>query len=246
MCPVAALALSTAAETHTIGAMVSDDERDCCGSAADPRIARHFDHSMARRAARDELPAMHAVSRGLLEAVVHDVGSGGGALSLLEIGAGSGALTVSLLERGMATANGVDLSPGSVEFARRRAAAAAVGDRARFEVGDGASVPLAPHDWVILDRVLCCYADLERLLRNAMVAAQQRIAFSVPISRGWRGVVNRAFVSLENATNSLRGRPCPGFVHDVRRIEALLTAAGFRRKRDARRGLWYIAVFDRA
>jgi SAM-dependent methyltransferase len=216
---------------------------DCCRPSADPRIARHFDAKMAELATRAAMPPMRDVSRGLLDALSFELAEH--EPSLLEVGCGSGALTVALLEHGATTATGVDLSPASLEAARRRAAAAGMSERTRFEVGDGASIGLSPHDWVVLDRVLCCYADLDRLLRNSMVAARRRFAFSVPISSGWRGLVNRAIVSMENATNSLRGRPCPGFVHDVRRIEARLGAAGFHKTRTARQGLWYVAVFDR-
>jgi SAM-dependent methyltransferase len=198
---------------------------------------------MAGLATRAAMPPMRGVSRRLLDAL--SIEAADHAPSLLEVGCGSGALTIALLERGATTASGIDLSPASVEMAHQRAAAAGMSERTRFEVGDGASVLLVPHDWVVLDRVLCCYADLDRLLRNSMVAARRRFAFSVPMSSGWRGLVNRLIVSIENATNALRSRPCPGFVHDVRHIEARLGAAGFRRTRNGRQGLWYVAVFDR-
>lgn len=186
---------------------------------------------------------MHAVSQRLYAALALEVGEQ--APSVLELGCGSGALTVALLERGASTASGVDLSPGSLAVARRRAAEAGLTERTSFEVGDGALVPLTPQDWVVLDRVLCCYADLDRLLRNSIAAARRRYAFSVPVSSGWRGVLNRAIGWLEDTTNLLRGRPCPGFVHDIRQIEARLAAAGFRRTRSGAEGLWYVAVFDR-
>lgn len=216
---------------------------DCCRPALDPRIARHFDTKIVERAAGGTLPPMHPVSQRLYDALSVDVAEQ--AASLLELGCGSGALTVALLEGGATVASGVDLSSGSLEVARRRAVEAGLSDRTRFEVGDGALVPLVAHDWVVLDRVLCCYADLDRLLRNSMLAARRRYAFSVPVSSGWRGMLNRAIGRLEDVTNLLRGRPCPGFVHDIGQIEARLAASGFRRTRSSAEGLWYVAVFDR-
>jgi SAM-dependent methyltransferase len=219
------------------------DTPECCASGVDPRIAGYFDRKMHEQLARGELPALHGVSRRLLAELV-DGGEVG--RSVLELGCGSGALSVALVERGARRADGVDLSAASIELARRRAAEAGVAERASFEVGDGASVRLMPHDWVVLDRVICCYRDVDRLLANSIGAAHLRYAFSVPDSRGLRGIINRAFAWLENTTNWLRGRPCPGYVHPIRRIELALVQAGFRELRSKTVGLWHVAVFQRA
>ena len=214
----------------------------CC-EPLDPRIARHFDRKIRQRAANGALPALHAVSQRLLDALAVDASEA--APSVLELGCGGGALIIGLLERGATSATGVDLSTESLEVAGRRAEAAGLTDRTRFELGDGARVPLAPHDWVVLDRVLCCYPDLDRLLGNSVSAAQKRYAFSVPASSGWRGLANRLWIRLEDATEALRGRPCRGYVHDIETIEARLMDAGFHRTRRSVARLWYVAVFDR-
>lgn len=214
---------------------------DCC-SPADPRIARHFDERMRDIAAAGELPQMVDISRGLLE-LLDDVAQV--MPTLLELGSGSGAMTVALLEGGAARADGVDLSAESLAIARRRADEAGVGPRATFTVGDGAQVPLDPHDWVVIDRVICCYADVDRLLANSIGAAVHRYAFSVPHVSGWRGFVNRLEFGFDSACNRLRGRPCPGYLHDIGMIERRLAGAGFRRLRHRTVGRWYAAVFER-
>ena len=215
---------------------------DCC-SPVDPRIARHFDRKMRRRAGDGSLPALHSVSQRVFDALATDASET--APSVLEIGCGGGALSIGLLAHGATLATGVDLSTESLEVARRRAESAGLTDRTRFEPGDGASVQLAPHDWVVLDRVLCCYPDLDRLLGNSVSAAQKRYVFSVPASSGWRGFANRLWIRLEDATEALRGRPCCGYVHDIGTIEARLMDAGFHRTSSSVARLWYVAVFDR-
>jgi magnesium-protoporphyrin O-methyltransferase len=197
---------------------------------------------MQERAATGELPGLHSISQRVLEAL-GDVATS--RPSVLELGCGSGALTVGLLERGASRASGIDLSPASIEIARRRAEAAGESARVSFEVGDGASINLERHDWVVLDRVICCYAHVDRLLDNSINAAGRRYAFSVPESRGLRGIVNGLSVWLENLTKALRRKPCPGYVHDIRRIEQRLTVAGYRKVRASTAGLWYVAVFER-
>jgi len=172
-------------------------------------------------------------------------GCRGGATVDPGAGLRTGALSVNLLERGASRVTGVDLSPASIEAARRRAAERGVADRAVFVVGDGALAPLELHDWVVLDRVLCCYGDLGRLMDKSIAAAAVRYAFSVPLSSGVRGIVNRLLRAAENATNVLRGRPCPGYGHDVRKIEDRLRRAGFARVGAVTAGLWYLAIFER-
>ncbi len=214
---------------------------DCCASEVDPRISRHFD-TRVRRLAVDGPPPMVEVSKELFK-LLGDVADEHP--TLLELGCGSGALSVALLESGAVRADGVDLSAESLAVARDRAELAGVADRISLQQGDGALVELEPHDWVVLDRVICCYPDVDRMMANALPAATRRFAFSVPNSRGWRGLVIRALFRLESITDRLRGRPCPGYVHDLDMIEGLLTDAGFRRLRDARVGFWYTAVFEK-
>ena len=206
-----------------------------------PRISRHFDNRIAELTADGELPAMVDVSEMLL-GLLSDVASV--ATTVLELGCGSAALMTELVRRGAASADGIDLSPDMIAAARRRAAEADVADRSSFVQGDGALIPLEAHDWVVLDRVICCYPNVESLLANATRAATRRVAFSVPNSRGFRGLMNKIGWWLENVPTWLRGNACPTFVHDINRIERILGRAGFARSRDARLGLWYAAVWD--
>jgi predicted TPR repeat methyltransferase len=215
---------------------------DCC-HVVDPRIARHFDERMEAAIAAGQFPEMVDVSRGLLY-MLCDVAETHP--TLLELGCGSGAMTVTLLESGAAKADGVDLSPMSIATAQRRAEAAGVGDRAHFVVGDGSVAAVEPHDWVVLDRVICCFAEVDRLLDNSIGAAEKRYAFSVPLDSGWQGLVNKVIRTVENRTNRLRGRPCPAFTHPIDKIRGRLREAGFDVLRERKIGLWYAAVFQRA
>lgn len=164
--------------------------------------------------------------------------------TILEIGSGSGGLAVALLTQGAAQVDGIDLSPLSIETARRRAELAGVSDRARFELGDGAATNLTAHDWVVLDRVICCYPHMDRLLEKAIGAARSRFAFSVPNSRGWRGFVARTERRLDWILGRMRRGGCPSYVHSLDKIEGRLEAAGFE-LRSRTVGLWYTAVFER-
>jgi SAM-dependent methyltransferase len=186
---------------------------------------------------------MANVSKALLAALLRTGPSG---RSVLELGCGPGAMLTELLLAGADRATGVDLSEKTLAEARDRLEEAGVADRASLSVGDGAHIPLAPHDWVVLDKVICCYPDVDALLTNSIGAARHLYGFAVPASYGWRGIVARIGFALENVTLALLGRPCPGYVHDVRLIEERLRGAGFRPSYRGTSHTWEIAVFERA
>jgi SAM-dependent methyltransferase len=210
--------------------------------ACDPgtSIGAHFD-SKVRQMRADASAPLHGATQALLELLgdPHD-------RTVLELGSGRGGLLLETLRSGAARVTGVELSAASAEIARHRLAEAGRAGQATFTIGDGATLLLEPHDWVVLDRVICCYPDAEALLSNSLRAAGTRYAFSVPDSRGWRGLAARVGRFLDNGCNKLRGRSCTTFVHDLDRIDQTLFEAGFLPSVNARRGLWYIAVFARS
>lgn len=210
---------------------------------ADARIARHFDAKVTKRPAQCQDPGLVAVSERLREALLSLDPTG---RTVLELGCGRGGLLLRLVQAGATRATGVDLSSAGIDAARNRFEQAQLSDRAHLSVGDAARVPLEPHDWVILDRVMCCYPDVEGLLANTLPAARQIYAFTVPTSRGWRGVIARLEEWFENASNTLRGQPCPGYVHSLDLIEERLVTAGFRLRHHDRQRLWHIAIYERS
>jgi magnesium-protoporphyrin O-methyltransferase len=218
------------------------DEPSCAcdaGPSIGERIGAHFD-SKVERAGPGTGSGLHAATQSIL-ALLGDPAD----RTVLELGCGRGGLMVELLRGGAACATGVELSRASIEQAHARLDAAGLGDRSTIVIGDAAEVALEPADWVVLDRVICCYPDAYRLLTNSIPAARRRLAFSVPNSRGWRGLVARSSRWLDNSWNGLRGRPCATFVHDLDRMERTLGEAGFARHARATRGLWYVAVYER-
>ncbi len=219
-----------------------DPEETRCECPADARIQRHFDRKTRDRLAAGEEAKLGPVSRRLFTALRECDPTG---QTVLEAGCGRGRMLLELLAAGASRSTGIDLSPESIADAERRAGAAGVDDRTRFMVGDAATATLEPHDWVVLDKVFCCYRHVDRLLENSLAAAGSVYAFSVPTSRGLLGALARVAGWLEDRYSSMRGRGCPGYVHDIDRIERRLEASGFTQVRREVRWLWYIAVFRR-
>ncbi len=165
--------------------------------------------------------------------------------TVLDVGCGTGGLAVEVLRRGASEATGIDLSPGSIDLARHGAAEAGLSDRSSFEVGDGAEVDLRPHDVVLLDKVICCYPEPDRLVARSVAAARSLYGFVLPASRGLRGVLARVGIFLENAWRWIRRDPFRSFVHDVRTIDAAVRRSGFRPVLLRNWWMWHLAVYER-
>lgn len=233
--------VKSAAYAATVDEQGDPSPATCC-SPAETRIAQRFDRRARTWTDAPELPAMVDVSAGLRRLLL-DVATR--RPTILELGCGTGALSVALLADGARAVTGIDLSPGSIALARRRAEQARVGQRATFRVGNAALETVDGHDWVVLDRSICCFPHVERLLDAALSAQPERIAISLPESRGWRGAANRILWRAENLWDIVSGG-CPGYVHDLRRIERRLAAGGLVPLRSGRIGLWFCGIYQRA
>ncbi len=200
--------------------------------------------SNAKRARKKETVA--GVTAPLLASLVE---AGLEGRSVLDVGCGVGDLARAALSRGATRATGIDLSTEAIEEARTLARERGVDDRAAFEVGDGATVPLTPHDVVVLNRVFCCYPDVDGLLQNSLAAARSVYAFTTPPSAGPAGALAGLMTVFSNAWYRLRRKKFGGFrvfVHDVAAIDARVRDAGFRPLTAGRRRfVWHLAVYAR-
>jgi SAM-dependent methyltransferase len=169
--------------------------------------------------------------------------------TVLDLGCGTGDLALATLARGATRAAGVDLGSGAIEEAQALARERRVDDRSTFQVGDAATIRLDRHDIVLLNRVLCCYPDIDALLDNSLPAASHVYAFTAPPSIGLAGVFARAHNRLVNSWFRMRDKKFRGFrvyVHDLEAVDRRIRAAGFRPTVEGRRRLvWHLAIYER-
>src|SRR3954469_8031863 len=165
-------------------------------------------------------------------------------LSVLDIGAGVGAVHLELIQSGAAAAVDVDGSPAYVEAALSEAQRRGVADRVRHVTGDFVEVApqVDPADLVALDRVVCCYPDMEALVEASVARARRRIGFVYPRDSRWIRFGGRVF----NATSRLLRRRLRFYVHPTANVEAIVTAAGFTRSSYRTTLFWQVSVFQRS
>jgi predicted RNA methylase len=192
----------------------------------------------------------HEVARPVTAALLEAVDRAGIAgRTVLDLGCGVGDLGIAAVGRGAASTRGYDLSPAAIAGARALATERGVADRSAFEIGDAAQTELPEADVVLLNRVFCCYPDVDALLERSLASAQQVYAFTIPRSRGPVGVYSRLSAAFGNAWYALRKEKFRGFrvhIHDVRAVDERIRHAGFRPLVEKPTRLtWWLAVYVR-
>jgi 2-polyprenyl-3-methyl-5-hydroxy-6-metoxy-1,4-benzoquinol methylase len=162
---------------------------------------------------------------------------------LLDVGGGIGVIDVELADTRIASVILVEASPAYLEVAQREVKARYESRPTQFLLGDFATIAdtLPDADVVTLDRVVCCYADAEALLRGAAARTRQRLAFTYPRNRWYI----RTMVAMENFWRRLTSSKFRAFVHSPQRMGAVLESAGFVRSSHHDTFMWTLDLYSR-
>jgi magnesium-protoporphyrin O-methyltransferase len=164
--------------------------------------------------------------------------------SVLEIGGGVGEIQIELLRRGAAHAVNLELSPGYDDEAAVLLDEAGLAGKATRRLHDIAVDPggIEPADVVVLNRVVCCYPDYERLLTAAADHARKALVFSYPP----RNVVSRLVVTAQNLGFRLVGNEFRIFTHPPAAMLDVLERRGLRPSFAQEALVWQVAGLERA
>lgn len=165
-------------------------------------------------------------------------------LTLLDIGGGVGAVQHSLLAAGAESATDVDASQAYITAARREAQRRGLLDRISFQHGNfvDLAAQLPPADVVTLDRVLCCYPDVENMVNLSAERARKFYGVVYPRDTWW----SRLGVGVLNFFFKLQKSPFRTFVHSSRKVEAMLARHGLQRRFYRQTFLWQVSVYARS
>ena len=164
--------------------------------------------------------------------------------TVLEVGGGVGAIQIELLKRGAERTVNLELSPCYDEEAHRLLRETGFEGRAERQLSDIAVNPeeVEPVDVVVLNRVVCCYPDYERLLAAVAEHARRLVVFSYPR----RNAVSRVAVCSQNLLFRLLGREFRTFAHPPAAMLAVLEGHGFHRTFAHRALVWQAAGLERS
>ena len=210
----------------------------CC----DPRgcdrfFGRRFAARAAKRYRKRGLDETAQQMVAFLES--HDIADA----TVLEIGGGIGDIQIELLRRGAARSTNLELSPGYDDEARALLVEAGLEGRSVRLIRDIAedASGIEPADVVVLNRVVCCYPDYERLLTAAAEHAQRLLVFSYP-RRNW---ISRLVVTTQNLLFATLRKEFRTFTHPPSAMLAVLEARGLTRAFAQHGTVWQVAGLER-
>jgi magnesium-protoporphyrin O-methyltransferase len=164
--------------------------------------------------------------------------------SVLDVGAGIGIVHHELLAGGAHVAVHVDAALPHMRVAREEAARRGHAGRVTFIHGDFVALAdgIPPADVVTLDRVICCYPDMERLVAASAAKAQRLYGAVFPRER-W---VMKVMLALENFVRRFRRNPFRAYVHPTAAIDAAARRQGLTPRFVLDTLLWRVAVYARS
>lgn len=204
-----------------------------CDQFFGPRMARHMAKRYRKR-------GLDRTSAGIVE-FLETQGLEGA--TVLEIGGGVGELQIELLRRGAAGAVNLELSSAYDHDAQALLREAGLEGRVERQVHDIAAdgAAIEPADLVVLNRVVCCYPDYERLLDAAAAHARRLVVFSHPP----RNAASRLVIGIQNLVLRLTRKEFRTFAHPPAAMLRVLEERGFQAI-FARHGLvWHIDGLER-
>lgn len=163
--------------------------------------------------------------------------------TVLDIGGGIGLVHHELLASGAKEATDVDASSAYVRVAKSEAERRGVAARVRYLHGNFLDLAgqVAPADIVTLDRVICCFDDMQGLVAASAEKARTLYGIVYPRDVWW----TRLGIRLMNFSRRIRGDQFRVFSHGTEAVESVLHARGLVRTYHREAGLWQVAVFSR-
>lgn len=210
---------------------------ECCN----PSGYRHFfNQKEARRSLRRyEKKGLDKTARNMIDYLVSRGMEG---RSVLEAGGGIGAIQIELLKAGAARTTNIELSGGYELVAGDLLEKEGLTDRAERRVGDFCDV--SQHleaDDVVMNRVICCYPFVEKLMNAALSSSRRFVAATFPRDR----LAAKIGLSFGNTCCRIRGVDFRSYIHPPTQIVAAATSRGFEVVFQDRDFIWNAMVFEK-
>jgi magnesium-protoporphyrin O-methyltransferase len=211
---------------------------DCC----DPTpYRRFFNRKEAERNLRHyRKKGLGPLTTGMIDFLVSTDVQGA---DVLEVGGGVGAFQIELLKEGVSSTVNAELSAGYEDAALKLAREEGVEDRITRRLGDFVEQrdEFDPADIVVMNRVVCCYPWMEKLMTAAVAKTGKYLALVFPREKWWV----KSGLGLGNGFMAVRGCDFRAFVHPVDEIEAIATNAGLVVRHSDHNLVWQALVLER-
>ena len=162
---------------------------------------------------------------------------------ILDIGCGVGALHLTLLKEGAAKATGVDISRGMIERAKEISNELGVAGQASYVVGDFVEVAdsIGESDITLLDKAVCCYENIDALLRASTAKTRRIYVLSHPKENIFMKTAFKGHIAFAKL---FKWRFHP-FWHDWQKLREDIQHLGFELVSSSSTPMWQVLVFRR-
>ena len=164
-------------------------------------------------------------------------------LTLLDIGGGVGAIQYEMLNAGVKSATDIDASAAYLAAAKAESQKRGYVERISYQQGNFVDLVenIQPADIVTLDRVICCYPDMQQLVGLSAVRAGKLYGVVYPRDSWWM----KMGIAVQNFFFRLQRNPFRIFIHPSEAVEAIIIQNGFKRLFYHRTWIWQVALFAR-
>ncbi len=211
---------------------------DCCTPKGYRQI--FSDKSARAEARRFRRKGLDRTSRRITDLVKAQQVAG---RTLLEVGGGVGAIEIELIRAGIARAVNVELTPTYEEAAGELLQEAGLADRVERRVMDfaesGSEVEAA--DFVVMNRVICCYPDMAKLAAAAAERSRRALVLSFPNNHWW----TRLGLTVVNTGFRVFRVQFHVFLHPPELVLDTVERHGFTTRFNRRGLVWQVAALER-
>jgi Methyltransferase domain len=220
---------------------------DCCQCQGIETLFNEREARNKLKAYRKDGPAR--TTRMLVEALKGELAmqrrgkEGSEGVTLLDIGGGVGAIQHELLTAGVERATGVDASAAYAKAAQEEAEHQGHADRVSYYHANFVEIApqIPPADIVTLDRVICCYHDMQGLVGLSVAKAGMLYGLVYPRDTWWL----RAGIFTGNLFLRLARNPFRGYLHRTQAVDSLVRDNGLQQRFYKTTALWQVVVYAR-
>lgn len=213
----------------------------CCESNTATRGTNVFFSRWSKRYAKQfRKKGLEKVQRYLLEGVKREPIQ---AKNIIDIGCGVGSLHLTLLKEGAAHSVGIDISEGMIDQAKKFSSELGMQDKTQYVLGDfvGLADSLQEGDITLLDKVVCCYEDLDSLVKTSTAKTKTMYALSHPKEN----LIMKALFKMQIALGKLFRWKFRPFWHDWQRMRSQIATQGFELIYENSTIVWQVLVYKR-
>ncbi len=212
----------------------------CCGHCRD--AGDFFNERTAKRELKKyRRKGPEKSTRLLIESIPDEAAANS---TLLDIGGGIGAIPFELFKKGVQHSVNIDASRAYQSVSKKEAAERGLKEKTEYHFGDFTDVAptLSSADIVTLDKVICCYPDVDLLLKSSLEKTESYYGLVFPREN----FLTRIGFRLINLWFKIRRSEFRTFIHSHKKVDEIIQSHGFRKKSQDKTILWQVVLYKKA